>query len=87
MLKATFIKTDWHKGKGPPNPLYPKGVELDISKDAKWTCSMELPYPAICIGYHLIECERCGLKVGITAAGRVDDPRSIRVACKKRKEH
>jgi len=86
MLTVTWVQTDWRKGAGKVNPLCPKGIEVDVSGGAKHTCSAELPYPAPCIGYYLVVCERCGLKVGVTAASRVDDPRSIRVACKPRKK-
>jgi hypothetical protein len=41
-----------------------------------------LPYPAKRIGHYRIECELCGLRVACTTAGRPDDPRSIRIACK-----
>ena len=68
----------------PPDPKYPNGIDLDlrIYKDAP-SCSTQLPYPAKRIGYYLIHCEHCGLNATVTTAGRVDDPRSIHVACKK----
>jgi hypothetical protein len=68
--------------KNPPNPQFPDGVDLDISKGAFKTCSTRLPYPAKRIGYFMLTCDSCGMKGLISTAGRVDDPRSIKVACK-----
>ncbi len=65
-----------------PNPAYPAGVDLDISKGAQTTCKVALPYPAKRIGGYVIECHRCGIGVACTTAGRPDDPRSITIACK-----
>jgi hypothetical protein len=64
-----------------PNPAYPDGVDLDMS-DGHWpSCKVELPYPAQRIGVYLVACMVCGRRVSCTTAGRVDDPRSIRVRC------
>jgi hypothetical protein len=65
-----------------PDTRYPMGVDLDISRGAPKTCSAELPYPAKRCGHYEITCPSCGLRVAATTAGRKDDPRSIRVACK-----
>jgi hypothetical protein len=64
-----------------PNPAYPEGVDNDISNGAEKTCYTEIPYPAKRCGYYIIECDICGYRVGITTAGRPDDPRSLRIAC------
>ena len=64
------------------NPNYPDGIDLDFSDGAKQTCSVPLPYPAARIGAYVIECKLCGSRVGCTTAGRKDDPRSARIACK-----
>lgn len=70
--------------KQPPNPAYPAGVDVDISLGAKRTCSTPLPYPVRSpnVGTWMITCLVCGLRVGVTAASRPDDPRSVKVACK-----
>ena len=68
--------------KNPANPRYPDGIALDVSKGADRACLIMLPYPARRIGYYDIECKKCGLTVAISTAGRVDDPRSVKVACK-----
>ena len=70
--------------KKPPNPKYPNGIDLDMAKQAEKSCLVMLPYPAKRIGYFDIECTGCGLRVAISTAGRRDDPRSVRVACKGR---
>jgi hypothetical protein len=65
----------------PPNPLLPDGLDVDVSEGAKKTCAVALPYPAPRCGVWVICCDECGLSVGVTAAGRPDDPRSVKVAC------
>ena len=65
-----------------PDPTYPGGINVDISRGASKTCETSLPYPAKRIGHYMVECSSCGLKVAVTTAGRPDDPRSIRVACR-----
>lgn len=67
----------------PPNPKYPMGIDLDVSNGAERTCKAALPYPAKRIGAYVIECPVCGARVSCTTAGRVDDPRSIKMACKR----
>jgi hypothetical protein len=80
------MKVDWIDGKRepqhPPHPSYPNGIDLDCSFGAKRTCTQALPYPAKRCGYFEVECEVCGAKIAISTAGRVDDPRSIKIACK-----
>lgn len=63
------------------DPAFPDGMDVDLSKDAALTCSVALPYPARCVGTHLLICKLCGVRVAVTAAGRADDPRTVRVAC------
>lgn len=67
-----------------PNPAYPTGVDCDLSLGAETTCSTMLPYPAPRCGVFIVECKTCGLRVGVTTAGRPDDPRSVKVACKQK---
>lgn len=71
------------KAKCAPNPAYPDGMDADLAGDAKLACLAELPYPAECCGVWIVECETCGLRVGITAAGRPDDPRTAKLPCKR----
>jgi hypothetical protein len=82
------MKIEWHDaGREPrvkPNPAYPEGIDVDMSEGAAKTCRTELPYPAKRIGSYTVECEKCGLRVGLTTAGRADDPRSVKLACKSK---
>ncbi len=64
----------------PPNPAYPDGIDVDASF-GKTSCIARLPYPAKRCGLYVVECEICGIRVGITTAGRPDDPRSVKVPC------
>jgi len=64
-----------------PNPLYPKGIALDGSKPGQLSCTVTLPYPAPECGMWLVFCDQCPMSVMITAAGRIDDPVSVRVRC------
>jgi hypothetical protein len=66
----------------PPNPDYPHGIDVDLTHGAEPSCSTTLPYPALRCGLWIIECEKCGLRVAVTAAGRIDDPRSVKMPCK-----
>lgn len=50
----------------------------------------EIMKPDICL-YHgpgtwLLKCAICGRSVGVTAAGRLDDPSEVRLPCKARGE-
>jgi len=70
------------EAEGRPNLKYPLGIDLDMSKGQKEMCLVMLPYPAKRIGYYIIECPKCDLRVSISTAGRADDPRSVKLACK-----
>lgn len=80
------MKVEWHDaGREPkvaPNPAFPKGIDLDCSGGAEASCTEQLPYPAKRCGRFLIECETCGQRIMVTTAGRTDDPRSVKIACK-----
>lgn len=66
----------------PSDPLFPHGKDVDITPiGAVAACSTVLPYPAPRCGLWIVTCSQCGLRVGVTAAGRPDDPRSVKVAC------
>jgi len=80
------MKIEWRdSGREPrckPDPAFPQGVDLDLSAGAEKTCFTELPYPARRCGLYIIECPTCELRTGVTTAGRPDDPRSVKMACK-----
>jgi hypothetical protein len=83
MEQAHRVK--WVDGKRepqcPPNPNYPNGIDVDGSFGAARACTVALPYPAKRCGWYEVRCRACGLQVNVTTAGRVDDPRSVKVAC------
>lgn len=79
--KVTFIDSG-REPKCAPNPDYPIGRDLDLSEGATKTCKVMLPYPAPRCGAMVARCLTCGMSVGCTVAGRVDDPRTIKMACK-----
>ena len=86
MSDNAHFSVEWFdRGREPqckPNPNFPEGVDLDSSGGSEPTCTVDLPYPAVRCGYYFIECETCGLRAIATTAGRPDDPRSIKLACK-----
>jgi hypothetical protein len=65
-----------------PDPRFPNGVDIDVTNGQVRSCQTELPYPAERCGYFVVACSVCGLSCAITTAGRRDDPRSLKVACK-----
>ena len=65
----------------PSDPAYPNGIEVDAAQ-GKIGCAVDLPYPAECCGIWLIACPVCGNQVAVTAAGRRDDPKRVRIPCK-----
>jgi hypothetical protein len=80
------MKVTWYDAGREPqcaaDPAFPKGIDIDASRSADATCTERLPYPAKRCGQYLIECETCGQRIVVTTAGRADDPRSVKVACK-----
>lgn len=86
-LNAPNLTVEWiDRGMEPqsaPDPQFPDGVDLDATKGAARTCHALLPYPAKRCGYYSVNCTDCGLSCLITTAGRVDDPRSVALACKE----
>lgn len=66
-----------------PNPIYPTGIDLDASGGLHQACTADLPYPAKRCGRYEVECKICGVTAVVTTAGRADDPRSVRLACKR----
>lgn len=64
-----------------PDPAYPNGIDLDMSRGRSNYCELALAYPTPRCGQYIIQCRKCGIKVAITTAGRADDPRSVKLAC------
>lgn len=86
MTTPSDFEVEWvDRGREPqvaPNPAYPTGIDIDLSQGAKVTCQSALPYPAKRIGFYHVKCNVCGLTAVVTTAGRIDDPRSLTMACK-----
>ena len=80
-MKVTFHDSG-REPKNPPDPAYPNGINIDISKGAGVCCLVELPYPAPRCGQWVIVCEECNQANVVTAAGRPDDPRTVKIACR-----
>jgi len=81
-FKITWV--DW--GREPrcaPDPDYPAGIDLDCTLGLSG-CTTALPYPAKRCGLYVVKCDACGMTVGVTTAGRADDPRSVRIPCQAR---
>jgi hypothetical protein len=66
----------------PPDPRYPDGIDIDLALGRQPTCTVKLPYPAPRCGIYSIDCKRCDQFTMVTTAGRPDDPRSVKLACK-----
>jgi hypothetical protein len=66
----------------PPDPAYPNGIDLVERPGLSPSCRIAFPCPAPRCGVWSVVCTKCGRHVIVTAAGRVDDPRSLTVACK-----
>jgi hypothetical protein len=81
-----MIRVNWIDGfrepKAKPNPAYPNGVDLDMTRGVAPFCQTKLPYPAPRCGQFTVICDVCGMSAVITTAGRPDDPRSVKLACK-----
>jgi hypothetical protein len=69
-----------------PNPSYPNGIKIDLTKGQKG-CRTEVPYPSPRCGYLHVECRDCGSNALVTVAGRQDDPRSVKIPCKREANH
>lgn len=77
------FKGTGEKAKNPANEAHPNGMDIDASRGKEKTCMATLPYPAVECGAWLVRCKTCGSSAAVTAAGRSDDPRSIKMPCRK----
>jgi hypothetical protein len=55
---------------------------IDATNGQEPMCEVDVPYPSPRCGALIVQCMECGLKVGITVAGRTDDVRRLRMPCK-----
>lgn len=81
------LKVEWiDSGREPkcaPDPTFPNGKPVDGSEPGKPSCETALPYPAKRCGTYIVSCALCGIRVGVTTAGRPDDPTSVKISCKQ----
>lgn len=68
----------------PADPRYPIGMDIvEPSFDPEQpSCSTALKWPAPRCGHHVVLCDTCGKSITVTTAGRLDDPRSLKINCK-----
>jgi hypothetical protein len=79
--EVKFAPSGRGKAQCDPNPDFPEGIALDATRGQTITCLVKLPYPAPECGMWLVKCQACGIRVMVTAAGRMDDPVSIKLPC------
>jgi hypothetical protein len=72
------------KARCAPDPDYPHGKATDCSTPGHPACEVALPYPAPECGTWIVRCRECPMSGAITAAGRPDDPTSVRMDCRER---
>lgn len=69
----------------PPDPDFPAGRVIDLTDGASACCAITLDgvdlYPAPRCGLLLVTCSFCKANALVTTAGRVDDPRTIKLGC------
>jgi hypothetical protein len=72
----------------PPDPAYPDGKDVEMIAYPPLatgkTCLVKLPYPAKRCGAYLVQCGTCEMSAMVTTAGRRDDPRSVRLICRRK---
>ncbi len=86
VAEVTFRPSGRGKAQCPSNPNYPLGIELDTSTPGRPYCIIPLPYPAPECGLWMVRCQQCEMTSAITAAGRPDDPISIKLTCLEAKQ-
>lgn len=81
-LNISWLWRSREPARSPPDPDYPRGMVVDLTKGAAMHCRAILQYPAPGVGTWIIRCETCGWQGAVTAAGRTDDPTSVVIPCK-----
>ncbi len=78
------ISVEWiDRGREPrcePDLRYPNGKPLLLLDQTVKHCTVSLPYPAKRCGVYVVNCEKCKMTIGITTAGRPDDPNVVQLA-------
>lgn len=63
-----------------PDPNFPDGREMQAGGGGP-SCTITFPYPAPECGWFRVQCRRCFFRIVVSAAGRVDDPKSLTIPC------
>jgi len=84
------VTVNWvDAGREPQNNFdrkFPWGKPIDGRRSGELAgCQVLLPWPAERCGLWLLTCRRCGMKLAVTAAGRVDDATSVILPCEKKR--
>ena len=79
-MSIRFVPSGRGKAQCEPNPEYPNGIDVDIC-EGKPGCVFDLRYPAPECGHFEVVCDLCKIGVGVSAAGRSDDPRTVKIPC------
>lgn len=61
---------------------HPPCDTIDIVATTGKGCTFQLPYPSPRCGLIVVECDTCHKRTALTVAGRIDDPRVLRMICK-----
>lgn len=80
-ITVTFHPNGQGKAKCPSDENFPNGKLIQISTN-KNAHKITLPYPASECGIWILKCEACNFAVGVTAAGRKDDPNQVNFMCR-----
>jgi hypothetical protein len=80
-FKIKFRPSGRGKAQCASHPDYPNGIALDGTEDDEPACTAILPYPAPECGTWDVHCNLCLMNILITAAGRADDPISVKMPC------
>jgi hypothetical protein len=67
----------------PSDSMYPDGIDVDASRGRAF-CSITLDHPTAECGLWIVTCDVCNQRILLTTAGRLDDPRSLKMACRPR---
>lgn len=83
-ISVQFEPSGRGKARCPANPDFPNGIAVNAALEDELSCKADLPYPAPECGVFIVRCSTCGMSIGVTAAGRPDDPISVKIPCKTR---
>lgn len=78
----------WHDANREPQVPFNRedawGLDIDGTGGRLPSCTVNLPWPAQRCGSYVVKCLTCGFTIGLTTAGRIDDPRSVKIPCREK---